>query len=483
MRRITIIGLGPAGLDQMDPRARSVVDDPARLVVLRTLQHPAAAELAGLRPTASCDDLYAAAARVEDVYGAIADRVLAAAGEDVVYAVPGSPLVGERAVALIRDRAAEAGVPVDLVAGASFLDLVLDRVGLDPLERGVQVVDARQLPDPLILHLPTIVAQVDRPVVLAGVHTTLGRTLSPDLPVTVLSDLGGPAERVAVVPLAELVRVEVGPRTTLFLDPPPSGWHGLVVTNRRLRAECPWDARQTHHSLVNHLVEESYELVEALSELPTAAPGGDTDFGAYAEVEEELGDVLLQVVFHATLAREAGVFDVEEVAEGIRRKLVERHPHVFDGAEVSGASEVIRTWERRKQTEKGRASLMDGVASSLPALARARKFQQRAASVGFDWPDAGSVLDKVVEEVGELRLDLDDPGRAGDELGDLLFSVVNLARHLHVDPELALRRAADRFERRFRVLERLAGERGVDAGDLDAAGLDDLWEAAKDELG
>ncbi|MGH9167822.1 MAG: nucleoside triphosphate pyrophosphohydrolase, partial [Acidimicrobiia bacterium] len=187
-------------------------------------------------------------------------------------------------------------------------------------------------------------------------------------------------------------------------------------------------------------------------------------------------DLLLQAVFHANLAREAGAFDVEEMAEQIRRKLVRRHPHVFGEVKVEGPAEVIRNWERLKQEEKGRQSLMDDVPAGLPALARAAKLQRRASSVGFDWPKAGPVLDKLAEEVGELREALDDPLAAESELGDVLFSVVNLSRHLHVDPEMALRRAVDRFADRFRAMER--------AGTLDGLTLEELdarWEAAKGE--
>ena len=477
MGSVTVVGLGPAGLDRVPAEARDLLLDPDRVVVLRTSVHPAAEELAARRATVAGDDIYEAAADFEAVYAGLAARVMdTAAGDDVVYAVPGSPLVGERSVQLLARAAREKGVPFAVVPGESFLDLVLARIGLDPLERGFQVLDAHALPDPLPLHVPTLITQVDRPLVLGAVAEMLGRTLPGETLVTALVDLGDPAERVVSLELATLHSAPAGPRTTLYLDPPPVGWYGLVQVNRRLRAECPWDRRQTHASLVKHLVEEAYELVEALSELPPDAPAGDPDYGVYAEVEEELGDLLLQVVFHATLAAEAGAFDVEEVAEAIRRKLVHRHPHVFGEVDAPDAEHVMRNWEQLKQEDKSRESLMDGVPASLPALARAAKFQQRAATVGFDWYDAAAVVDKVAEEAGELRRVLDDPVESDHELGDLLFSVVNLARHLDADPEMALRRAADRFAARFRAMERWApsGLRGLDAEELEA-----LWERAK----
>ncbi len=261
--------------------------------------------------------------------------------------------------------------------------------------------------------------------------------------------------------------------------PPPNGWYGLVTTNRRLRAECPWDREQTHHSLVSHLIEEAFEAVEALGGLPATAPAGVDDPVAYVAVEEELGDLLLQTVFHATLADEAGMFGVEEVAEGIRRKLVRRHPHVFGDAAAHDAETVLARWEALKAEEKDRDSLLDGIPAAMPALTRADKLQRRAATVGFDWTAPAPVLDKVVEEVDELRAAMEDPERRGEELGDLLFSVVNLARHLGVDPELAFRRANDRFETRFRHMETLAAGAGEALRDLSLERLDALWERAK----
>ncbi|MCJ7779941.1 MAG: nucleoside triphosphate pyrophosphohydrolase [Acidimicrobiia bacterium] len=249
-----------------------------------------------------------------------------------------------------------------------------------------------------------------------------------------------------------------------------------------LRRECPWDAKQTHHTLVGHLIEETYETVDAISGLPADAPSGDVDLRDYLLLEEELGDLLLQIVFHAGLAAEAGAFDVEEVAEGIRRKIVNRHPHVFGDVVATEVGEVLANWEELKNAEKGRVSLMDDVPVALPGIARADKIQRRVASVGFDWPDDEPVFAKVAEELEELRDVRNDRDLATAELGDLLFAVVNLARHLDVDPEIALSRANDTFGARFRVVERLAGEGGKRLRDLNLAELDHLWEMSKNEL-
>lgn len=474
---LTIVGLGPAGLDRVGAPAREALFEPGAAVIVRTARHPGSAELAARRSVTVCDDLYDVSASFDEVYEAIARRVIETAESgSVVYAVPGSALVGERTVRTLREWAAAENVAVVLHPGESFLDLACAAVDVDPIGDGLQVVDARSLPDPLPLHLPTMVTQVDTPLVAADVAVTLGRVLADDHPVTVLDSLGAPDGSATEVSIAALASAAVGPRTTVYVAPAAVGWHGLVATNRKLRAECPWDRKQTHHTLLSHLIEEAYETVDAVGLLPADAPAGSPDYGAYAVVEEELGDLLLQVVFHATLAAEAGAFDVDEVAEGIRRKLVRRHPHVFGEVAVDGAADVLANWEDLKNAEKGRSSLMDDVPAGLPGTARADKIQRRAAAVGFDWQEAGPVYAKVEEELAELRA-APDRERRTDELGDVLFAVINLARHLEVDPEIALARASDTFARRFRMVEDLAA--GHELRALTLSELNDLWDEAK----
>lgn len=483
-KTLTIVGLGPADLEMTSEDALRLLNDSQRTVIVRTERHPAAAALAGQRDdVVFCDDIYDSAPDLDTVYHEIAARVVAAvAARPTVYAVPGSPFVGERSVSVVRAMAADAGVVTTVVAAVSFLDLVWDRAGIDPITEGAQVLDGRDLPDPMPLHIPTVITQVDRPLVIADVATTLARVLSGDQEILVLDRLGDQDEIVTSMTLADLPRYEPGPRTSLYLDPPLVGWHGLVVTNRRLRLECPWDQEQTHHTLLTHLIEETYETVDALTALSPEAPGGVADHGAYAHLEEELGDLLLQVVFHATLAREAGAFDVEEVAETIRRKLVARHPHVFGDVEAGSADEVLANWEQSKHIEKARDSLMDDVPASLPAVARADKVQRRAAAVGFDWTDFAPVIAKLDEELEELRAVVGDDSASLEELGDLLFATVNVARHLGLDAEVALRGANEKFESRFRHMETAATSAGSEMSKMTLEELDALWEDAKHEL-
>lgn len=250
----------------------------------------------------------------------------------------------------------------------------------------------------------------------------------------------------------------------------------LVAIMAALRSEkgCPWDRQQTHQTLKRYLLEEAYEVLEAI------------DQGSSEVLCEELGDLLLQVVFHAQLEAEGGRFTIDDVARRICDKLYHRHPHVFGSEEVAEAQEVLRRWEHWKQQENAhrpRRSWMDGIPRSLPALARALKVQKRAAQVGFDWPQVEGTLEKVAEEVEELRQAhrRGEASRVEEEFGDLLFALVNVARFLQIDPEEALRRATLRFEERFRAMEEQAREEGLDFEALPLEEKDRLWEKVKEE--
>jgi tetrapyrrole methylase family protein/MazG family protein len=300
--------------------------------------------------------------------------------------------------------------------------------------------------------------------------------------VTVLQRLGLPDESVTSVPWDELDRVVPDHLTSLWLprlaQPFSSELVRLEQLARVLRARCPWDRQQTHRSLTHYLIEESYEALEAIDEL---GPDG----AGYEHLEEELGDVLFQVVFHSVLGAEEGQFTLADVASTVHDKLVARHPHVFGDVEAKTSDDVVRNWEQIKKLEKGRASVMEGVPRSLPALMYAHKVQVKAASVGFDWDGAEGAWPKINEELAELREAMGGESRAPDqsgvreELGDLLFAVVNVARHLKVDPEEALRSAAAKFRRRFQSVEALVAERGLELTGLGLAALDQLWDEVK----
>ena len=244
-----------------------------------------------------------------------------------------------------------------------------------------------------------------------------------------------------------------------------------IVRILRAPGGCPWDAEQTHQSIRRNFLEEAYEAVEAIDE------------GSPEHLEEELGDVLLQVVMHARMEQEAGRFDLDGVADGICKKLIYRHPHVFGDVAVSGTGEVLSNWEALKRKEKGQATntdALEAVARALPALWRAEKVQKKARKAGFDWPDVSGALDKLSEELEELKTAAADGTNVEEELGDLLFSAVNAARFLKVDPEDALNGATDKFIGRFRKVEAQAAAQGKAMEDMGLEELDALWERAKE---
>jgi len=240
-----------------------------------------------------------------------------------------------------------------------------------------------------------------------------------------------------------------------------------IVATLRSPGGCLWDIAQTHQSIKHNLVEEACEVVDAI------------DSGDVEHLKEELGDLLLQVVFHARIAEEAGQFSIADVADGLVTKLRRRHPHVFGQTTVSNQEEILHNWEVIKAGEKERDSHLQGVPRSLPSLLMAQKMQDKAAKVGFDWPDAEGVLAKVAEEAGELAAERDDKSAIEWELGDLLFSLVNLARHLDVQAEFALRSTCFRFQKRFRTMEKLAVEKGKKMTDMQLEELDGLWRLSK----
>ncbi len=251
----------------------------------------------------------------------------------------------------------------------------------------------------------------------------------------------------------------------------------LVDIMARLRGEkgCPWDREQTHESIKPYLIEETYEVLESIDEQDPV------------KLREELGDLMLQIVFHARMAEEAGAFGIGDVLAAINEKLIRRHPHVFGSVQADTAQEVLFNWEQIKQAERraanGQASILDGVPRELPALLRAHRLQEKASRVGFDWKEAAEVLQKVVEELQELRGAMEEHSaeRMEAEFGDLLFSLVNLSRFIAVNPEEALRKTIARFIARFRFIEEELGRRGRSLKDSTLPEMDALWQKAKEQ--
>jgi tetrapyrrole methylase family protein/MazG family protein len=482
-RVVVVVGLGPAGADLMLPAARTALER-VDVRFVRTRRHPAVADLAAAGVICeSFDDQYESGRDLDEVYDAIATALVEAAGAhgEVVYAVPGNPAVAERTVGLLRDAAARGEITLEVVPGLSFAELAWAHLGIDPMQGGT-VVDGRDLE---IGGGPMLIAQCDSALVLSDVKLALLEALDPAAPVTVLQRLGLADELVSVVPLDDLDRVvEPDHLTSLFVDVPgraaASELARLLALAERLRRPggCPWDAEQTHHSLTRYLLEEAYEVVEAVEELPPNAPAGVAAPDAYRALEDELGDLLYQVIFHAVLAGEAGAFTLADVARGIHDKLVRRHPHVFGEVDADTTSDVMRNWEQIKKDEKGESSIVAGVTPGLPSLLYTHKLFRKAASIGLEPGSAADALARLEGAVGALET-ADEPAAVEAALAELLAAAVARARAAGVDAESVLRGWAARFRDRFAAMEALAAERGIDLAAVEPPEVEALWAAAR----
>ncbi|MFN0095140.1 MAG: nucleoside triphosphate pyrophosphohydrolase [Dehalococcoidia bacterium] len=468
---ITVCGLGPGSPELLtEETARLLASAPT--VILRTRRHPTVAALAGSDRWRDCDDLYAAAPDFRVAYQQMVDRVLAAAATgDVVYAVPGHPLMAERSVTLLLEAAAAQGADVRALAAVSFADVA--SVALRRDLRDVQLCDAADLRiDP---RRPALISQIWGRAEASALKLALLDLYPVEHRVALLHALGSASEGVSEVELASLDHRPTGYLDSVFVPPIEAvedvrRLEGVAGIVRSLHAPggCPWDREQTHTSLRHHLLEESYEVLEAI------------DAGDPTALAEELGDLLLQVLMHAEVADREGTFSLGDIAERVGRKLVHRHPHVFAQAEAGTAEQVYQNWDALKRAEKPRDSILDGVPVSLPALAASDSMQARARRAGFDWPGMDGPLEKLAEEIAEFAR-AEGPKDREDEFGDILFVIAGIAGRLGIDAEQALRVANTKFRRRFGTLERIARERGLELGDPALPALE-LWAAAKAAL-
>ncbi|MFM8553738.1 MAG: nucleoside triphosphate pyrophosphohydrolase [Acidimicrobiales bacterium] len=478
--RVVVVGLGPGDPGLVTATTRELLAAPGR-VLLRTSRHPSASLVAG---APSFDDIYEAADTFEEVYRTVTERLVAEAKEHgtVTYAVPGSPLVLERTVTLLRGRD---DVEVEVHPAVSFIDEAWRVLGIDPVESRVRLVDGHDFATAAAGETgPMLVAHTHANWVLSDIKLAVDEP-DGDAPVVLLHHLGLPDQQVVHTTWSGMDRVIEADHLTCLWVPalarPVAAemvrFHELA---RTLRARCPWDIEQTHSSLVRYLLEETYEVVDAIAALDPDDPSTDDDF------IEELGDLLYQVEFHAAIAEEQGRFTITDVLARVHDKLVSRHPHVFGDTVVGDAAEVEANWDAIKKTEKpSRTGMFDGLAESAPSLQYAHKSQQRAAKSGLDWPDASGALGKIAEETDEVRRAVvdGDPEAVATEIGDLLFSVVNVARHLDVDAESALRSAVHKFRARVEAVDALARSRGLDLGRMSLTEIDGLWEVVKRDAG
>ena len=479
---ITLLGLGPGDPGLVTRQAWDLLESVTE-IYLRTDQHPVVAHFpAGLK-VHTFDHLYEQGDSFKSVYTQIVEQVLEIGKTEkgVVYAVPGHPFVAEATGPEIARRARQLGVPLRLVEGLSFLEPVLSALGVDPFPQ-TTLMDALELADlhvpPFSPSTPAIIAQIHSKVVANEVKLTLMSIYPDDYPVELVHAAGTGEQIVERLLLYEIDRSpRIGLLTALYVPPlPPSTSFEAfqeVIAHLRAPNGCPWDRKQTHQTLRSHLLEEAYEVLTALdADDPNA-------------MREEFGDLLLQIVLHAQIASEYGEFTMQDVLTSIHDKIVRRHPHVFGDLKVKDVDGVLHNWEKLKAAEraengKAEASLLDSVALTLPALVQALEYQDRAARVGFEWPEINGVYDKVAEEIAEVQAADSEAARAA-EVGDLLFAVVNLARWLKVDPESSLRETNQRFRLRFGGIESAARARGKTVADLSPDEMEAVWQAFKQD--
>ncbi len=538
MSPIIVAGLGPGAWEQVTLEVKALLDN-ASTVYLRTLTHPTADHLPQHLDVRTFDYLYERETRFEEIYRQIAEELLRLAASDeakpIIYCVPGHPAVGEASVRYLRAMGRERAVEIKLVAGLSFIEPVCTALSIDPLEHGLQIVDGTELAGygeqsgpaaesaeadehflfspyslpiepasfPALAGLspmyPVLLCQVYNDRVASACKLMLMERYPDEHPVTVVLNAGVPGrEAVIQTTLADMDRghginhlacVYLPSIEPLLL---PRDFDSLVYIMGRLRGPggCPWDREQTHDSIKHHLLEEAYEVVDAMD-------AGDPDMLA-----EELGDLLLQVVFHSQLALSADEFTLSDVIGHIVSKLIRRHPHVFGAVEVTGAEHVLKNWEvikageREAKAKAGRnfesaqaaeqglegTGLLLSVPRAMPALERAQQLQVRAARIGFDWASIEGVFDKVREELAELQAE-EGKERRTEELGDLFFALVNLAQWMGINAEEALRRADDKFLGRFTAMEEEIVRGGGKLRGMSVEAMDKVWGRVKKQPG
>ena len=483
MNKLIIIGLGPGSEDHLTKSVLDILKNHTE-IYLRTEKHPV---LSYLLKTGvifkSFDYAYEELESFDMVYDHIVEALIQKASEaDIVYAVPGHPMVAENTVHKLLKACRDAGIETIVHPAMSFIDVLLSVVGADPID-GFKLLDALQMeeqkPDTKVAN---IITQVYDPFMAAEVKLHLMEYYDDEELIYVIRAAGVPElERVEKIPLYQLDRLDwIDYLTSIYIPKAVSpekkyyNMNNLIDIMERLRNKdgCPWDIKQTHESLKSYLIEESYEVLDAIDLQ-------DDDL-----LVEELGDLLLQVVFHSQIAKERQVFSIEDVIHGIADKLVFRHPHVFTENKANNCEEALESWEGQKREEKQIASItesMELIPKDLPALMKAYKIQKKAATVGFDWDRVEDVLNKVHEELQELQEAIREGNEKEihSEAGDVVFSVVNLLRFYDVDPEEALRGTCQKFLDRFRYIEETAKTSGKELKDMNLDEMDILWEQAK----
>lgn len=475
---IKIVGLGPGSEEDLTLKCINALKY-ANNLYLRTHKHPCVDYIKSLGiEFKTFDDLYDESESFDEVYEKIARNIVNL--KDVTYAVPGHPLVAEKSVQLILEYSKLQGIEVEIIPALSFVDVITNVLKIDPIE-GLKIIDGleldKQKPD---INVGNIITQVYSKMVASDVKLKLMEYYDDEQQVFVIRAAGvKELEKVKKVPLYEIDRIEwIDYLTSIYIPPVTKpkkyNFDNLIDLMKKLRSEngCPWDREQTHESLKRYIVEEAYEVIDAIDNYNMEA------------LCEELGDLLLQVVFHSQIAEENGEFDVKDVINGITNKMIKRHTHVFGEDICETSDDVLLNWEKIKQKEKNINSYTDNlkaIPKVLPALLRSYKVQEKAAHIGFDWDKVDEAIDKVKEELEELIqvYKTQDHENIIEEIGDLLFAVVNVARFFDINPEFALTKTIEKFITRFEYIEKTANKNGKRLEEMTLKEMDDLWNQAK----
>lgn len=490
MTQIDIVGLGPGSPGQMTLETLKLLKNTSPNF-FRTKIHPV---MDFIQEEGIAFDSFDCYYETEDSFEAVYEKIVkklietVKTGKNIVYAVPGNPLFGEKTVEKLIESAKKEGIPYHLYPGVSFVDVTLNALEEDPIH-GVKIMDAcdcsKHPPDPRV---GVLVTQVYDQHMASELKLELMEIYDPEKKVILLINSGIPNEEISLeICLYELDRIQaINHLTSLYIPAENDvylGFRGTIEMMKTLRSKegCSWDRAQNHESLKSYLLEESYEVLEAI------------DNEDWENLAEELGDVLFQIVFHTEIAAEYGRFNMNQVINGINKKMIRRHPHVFIDKAEFNSEEVETNWDAIKRMEKGEtgprnegeihelSSEMKKIPKTFPALMEAYKVQKKAAKVGFDWPSAQAALEKVDEETAELREALreNEPEKIAEELGDLLFSVVNVARLLKIQPEIVLRNATQKFILRFEKMEKVAGQEKNSLSNYTFDQFEDVWDRVK----
>lgn len=481
---IKIVGLGPGEPQALTIGTLKALEE-SENIFLRTEKHPTVdylrEKICGFN---TYDYMYEEGSSFDEVYSNIAKDIIEKYEErkELIYAVPGHPLVAEKSVLNLIKLCEENNIKYELIPAVSFMDAMMDSLKIDPIA-GLKVIDAFDMKNQILdKRIGTIITQVYNAFIASEVKLQLLEVYNDDTEIYYVRAAGIKGEEsIRKIPIYELdMQEDIDYLTSVYVPRDidnKKDFNDLVQIIDLLRGEngCPWDREQDHHSIKNQLIEEAYEVVDAINK-------DDID-----GIIEELGDLLLHVVFQAAIGKDDGYFNMVDVIESISNKMIYRHPHVFSDRDSIESEEVIKQWEDIKREEKNFTTVteeMEAIAKALPALIRANKVQKKAAKVGFDWDNVEEAALKVDEELKEVLevYKTTNKEKIKDEVGDLIFACVNVARLLEVDEEEALNSTVEKFINRFSFIEKNAMKIGKDLNDMSLEEMDKLWDEAKKQF-